>query len=69
MWLLSRFHIFQGFGIDAMDFVEAKYIHVGFLYFMACLVILLPLVWLVWPIRSKLPDFRLMTRRRILRET
>jgi hypothetical protein len=36
---------------------------------MACLVILLPLVWLVWPIRSKLPDFRLMTRRRILRET
>jgi len=50
---LIVFTFFKRFGIDSADFVEAKYIHVGFLFLMACLVIAVPFWWLVWPIRSK----------------
>jgi hypothetical protein len=54
---LVVFTFFKGFGVDSADFVEAKYIHVGVLFFMACLVVAVPLWWLVWPMRSKMPEF------------
>jgi hypothetical protein len=53
---LIVFSFFKSYGVDSADFVEAKYIHVGFLFFMACLVVAVPLWWLVWPTRSKMPD-------------
>ena len=37
--------------------MEAKYIHAGFLFTMACLVIAVPFWWLVWPIRSQKRGF------------
>jgi len=61
---LIVFTFFKGFGVDSADFVEAKYIHVGFLFFMACLVIAVPLWWLLWPLRSKVPEgFSIMIRK------
>jgi hypothetical protein len=52
---LIVFTFFKGFGINALDFVQAKYVHVGFLFFMACLAIALPLLWIIWPMRSDWP--------------
>ena len=66
---LIVFTFFKGFGVDSADFVEAKYIHVGFLFFMACLVIAVPLWWLLWPLRSKAPvGFSIMIRKGLLKK-
>src|SRR6202044_2099650 len=48
---LIVFTFFKSFGIDSVDLIEAKYIHVGVLFILSCLVIAMPLWWLVWPLR------------------
>lgn len=53
---LIVFTFFKSYGIDSADFIEAKYIHVGFLYALACLVVIAPIYWLLWPIKGNLPD-------------
>lgn len=36
---------YKQYGIKNVDFIEAKYIHVGFLFLMACATIMLPIRW------------------------
>lgn len=53
---LVVFTFFNHFGIDSLDLIEAKYIHVGVLFCFACLVVGVPLWWFAWPLRSRSPD-------------
>jgi len=53
---LVVFTFLKDFGIESVDFVEAKYIHVGFLFFLACLVIIVPIWWLLWPLKDQMPE-------------
>ena len=50
---LIVFTFFKSFGINSVDFIEAKYIHIGSLYAMSCVVVILPMTWLLWLIGSK----------------
>lgn len=53
---LIVFTFFKSYGIDSADFVEAKYIHVGFLFALACLAVIAPIYWIIWPSKKGLPD-------------
>src|ERR1700733_3952439 len=52
---LIVFTFFKSLGVDSIEFVEAKYIHIGVLFVMACLVIAVPMWWVVWPKRMSWP--------------
>lgn len=43
---LIVFTFFKGYGITDINFIEAKYIHVGSLFLFACIIIILPLTWI-----------------------
>jgi hypothetical protein len=43
---LIVFTFFKSFGINTVEFIEAKYIHIGSLFVMACIIIILPMHWL-----------------------
>lgn len=42
---LIVFTFFKGFGIQNVEFIESRYIHIGSLFMMACITIVLPLRW------------------------
>jgi hypothetical protein len=42
---LIVFTFFKSFGINDVEFLEARYIHIGSLFIMACIAILLPISW------------------------
>jgi hypothetical protein len=42
---LIVFTFFKHFGVNTVEFVEAKYIHIGSLFLMACITIILPIRW------------------------
>lgn len=48
------FSFSRTFGIESEDLVEAKYIHVGSLFGMACLTVILPMTWVILLGKSKL---------------
>jgi hypothetical protein len=52
---LVVFTFSRSFGVSGSEYVQAKYIHVGTLYVMACLVILMPAFWirLLWKSASE----------------
>ncbi|HUJ08525.1 MAG TPA: hypothetical protein VL171_00725 [Verrucomicrobiae bacterium] len=52
------FSFFKSYGINNVDFVQAKFIHVGSVFAMACLVIILPMSWAVWVIRPRMAGVR-----------
>src|ERR1039458_2876558 len=43
---LVVFTFFRTFGITTVDFIQAKYIHIGFIFVMACFTIIVPIRWL-----------------------
>jgi hypothetical protein len=43
---LIVFTFYKSFGINTVDFIEAKYIHIGSLFVMACITIIHPIRWL-----------------------
>jgi hypothetical protein len=43
---LIVFTFFKSFGINTVEFIEAKYIHIGSLFVMACITIILPMHWM-----------------------
>lgn len=43
---LIVFTFLKRFGVNTVDFVEAKYIHIGSLFLMACITLILPIRWL-----------------------
>src|SRR5665647_3236660 len=43
---LIVFTFFKNFGINTVEFIEAKYIHIGSLFLMACITIILPIRWI-----------------------
>lgn len=43
---LIVFSFFKSFGINTVEFLEAKYIHIGSLFVMACITIVLPVRWM-----------------------
>ena len=45
---LVEFTYFKSFGITDIDFVKTKYIHIGCIFLMACLVVVFPFGWLIW---------------------
>ena len=53
---LVVFTFLRQLGINSIDFVEAKYMHVGVLFALSALVVVLPLWWLLWPLRGQSPD-------------
>ena len=44
---LIVFTFFKSYGINTVEFIEAKYIHIGSLFVMACITIILPTSWLL----------------------
>jgi hypothetical protein len=42
---LIVFTFLKSFGINTIEFIEAKYIHIGSLFVMACITIILPMYW------------------------
>jgi hypothetical protein len=53
---LIVFTFFKSFGINTVEFIEAKYIHIGSLFVMACTTIILPMRWLFIGIKRWLDD-------------
>ncbi len=53
---LVEFTYFKSFGITDIDFIRTKYIHIGCIFLLACLVIVFPLGWLIWFWRKEHAD-------------
>jgi hypothetical protein len=66
---LIVFTFFQSWGVDSVVLVQARYIHVGFLYLMACLVIIVPIWWILWPLRNSGPSLTMKIRDGLLQKS